>query len=869
MKKLIFFVLLITICISPVYAQKPLNEFWEQAFDAWDTGDFIPALEDFRKMLNSPMADVYFEDIALITGELYKVTEISKDGSSLKFSPDSRFITYEREVNGKTITFIFDIRDKVRQHSEFEGKNAEFSPDEKEVAYFRVQETAEVKQIRRELLKTMQESPGDRRAIFGKRREVSWIEAKNTQIVLRNIDSGREVILPDGGLLKESLLFNDDGSEILFVGGEVEVKDKCDVYAVNRKTSTPRLITSGPGFKANPVSVKGGKYLIYSVPSRSPLPQPASTGSMARYRRAPAGKEFAIINLGSGEIKKINGTNPSVSADGSTLAYSFLGTDSNEIFTVQLDGDFNTKSVKKTPERIESAGLSPDGRHVIYSMFYRRNFDVFTVRSDGKEEKNISNEIQHDRFPRFISNTKILYAKGEGRHRRSYIYDMLMGETVKLFHNNTLRTIAPEYEWTANPDGTKVLIQSERDGDTISPERAVYLVDLTQKITKEELSNRIDENLKTEKALRAKGERMFRPIFNLVKDVVEKVSLRKIYEYEEVLFSFDSKYITEPGNKPAGDYIFNTLKSFGYEPEYQWFEARNVRTANILATLPGTENPELIYVLSSHYDSNRRCPGADDNTSAVAVLLETARILRNTPMSATIIFAAFTGEEAGLLGSRHYVQEAVKNKLKLVGALNNDMIGWANDHHLDNTIRYSNAGIRDVQHAGAFLFSKMVTYDAHYYKSTDAAAYYEAYGDIVGGIGSYPVLGNPYYHQPEDLLETVNHQLLYEATQANTAALMLLASSPSRINGLTIKSVSDDGIDISWEPSPEKSVTYYKVKYGTKENPGKYKMTVNSPEARIKIAPDLKGKTIHIAVKAYNSAGLEGWDWAQVTCNLE
>ncbi|RPJ84472.1 MAG: M28 family peptidase, partial [Acidobacteria bacterium] len=64
--------------------------------------------------------------------------------------------------------------------------------------------------------------------------------------------------------------------------------------------------------------------------------------------------------------------------------------------------------------------------------------------------------------------------------------------------------------------------------------------------------------------------------------------------------------------------------SFGYEPEYQWFDARgNVKTANVLATLRGTVSPDVVYVLSSHYDSNQRCPGADDNSSATAVLLET------------------------------------------------------------------------------------------------------------------------------------------------------------------------------------------------------------------------------------------------------
>src|ERR671911_1671837 len=116
------------------------------------------------------------------------------------------------------------------------------------------------------------------------------------------------------------------------------------------------------------------------------------------------------------------------------------------------------------------------------------------------------------------------------------------------------------------------------------------------------------------------------------------------------------------------------------------------------------------------------------------------------------------------------------------------MAGGGNDHRLDNTIRYSNAGIRDVQHAAAMQFTNLITYDALYYKSTDAAAYYEAYGDIVGGIGSYPVLGNPHYHQSHDVLETINHQLVTEVAKTTAATLMLMASSPSRLKDLKIDS---------------------------------------------------------------------------------
>src|SRR6185436_5039975 len=192
--------------------------------------------------------------------------------------------------------------------------------------------------------------------------------------------------------------------------------------------------------------------------------------------------------------------------------------------------------------------------------------------------------------------------------------------------------------------------------------------------------------------------------------------------------------------------------------------------------------------------------------------------LAGHPQPATIIFASFTGEEAGLLGSREFVRRAVADKVRIVGALNNDMVGWANDARLDDTIRYSNPGIRDVQHSAAMQFSSLITYDALYYKSTDAAAYYDAYGDIVGGIGSYPVLSSPHYHQPHDTLDTINHRQVAEVAKTTAATLMLLASSPSRLKDLKVDRFAAGNATLSWTASPETGVTGYLVSYGS---PGK------------------------------------------------
>jgi len=863
MKKALILLAAAIACVSFAAQQPQPDERFDRAYDAWCAGDYIPALEGFESLLRGPDAERYFERIALITGELYVVTELAPDGRNVRFSPSGRHAAFETGSRTAARTNIISVVQGTRTVAEIPGSSLVFSPAAHVVSYLRVREIPEISSQRQEVEKLNAQPAPDRQKLAQLQRELSALELRNSEIVMRDLASGQERRLEDDGLLKAALAFSADGREIYFVGAAESDTAANQIYAVS-DSSKPRALTSGPGFKTGPIAVPGGKYLIYTAASQSPFPRPGAAGPAGRPGPgAQAPRQFAVVNLADGTTIPFNGSAPVVTSDGSALAFVSQTGSESAIQYVRLGGPLQPSTIKKSSERISSAAFSPDGSRLVFDMMHTRNMEIFCIKSDGAGEVRLSREIQHDRAPRFINATQVLAVKGEPRHSRSYLYDTETMAATKLFHNNTVRTIAPEYEWAANPAGTLVLIQAERDGDTISPERGVYLLNLSRKITRSALLDRVQANLSSERELRALGEAHFRPIAPQVKSVVDRVSIVKLYEYQEALFNFDSKHISQPGNKQAGDYIFSAFKSFGYEPEYQWFTSREIRTANILATLHGTENPELIYVLSAHYDSNQRGPGADDNSSATAVLLETARVMAKTPMPATIIFAAFTGEEAGLLGSREFVRQAVGKKLQVVGALNNDMIGWTNDYRLDNTIRYSNAGIRDLQHAAAFLFSKMITYDARYFRSTDAAAYYEVYGDIVGGFGSYPVLGNPYYHQPTDLLETVNHQLLVEATKANAASIMILAVSPSRVTDLKAASATDGYVELSWTPNPEKNITGYTVAYGPAGNPMASTITVKQPRARL-TAPKLKdGERLQIAVRAINSRGLVGWDWAR------
>jgi hypothetical protein len=811
---------------------------------AWERGDYPAALSGYLRLLDSADAASVLEPIALRTGELFQSTELTRDGALPQFSPDGRHILYETGPVASRAIRLVATADPTRVVVELRGGGASFSPDGAKIAYWKA--------------------------------ATAPAAAKAT---LFEIDTGRETSLDtslDTGSLTATSLVAGAGDTVLFSAApgdtgarQIHLVGATRPVAALTADATDKIIggmnSTGTAllFTTRAPGGRGGRGAGGAGGAGGGGGGAGGGGGGAGGPATPP--TFNVLSIPDGRIATIAGSSPSFSADGGTIVFVSRTADETRLMTVATaDPSAAPAIVRRGPERLDFPALSPDGSRVAFQMMTREDWEIFVVNRDGTGETRVTRDIQHDLLPQFLTGTRLLGVVGEARHRRSFLYDLETGARTRLFHNNTIRTIAPEYSWDISPDGTHVLLAAERDGDTVSAERGVYLMDLGRTVTHQEVRARVAANLAAEEALRARGSRLYAPIAETVRTIVAEASVSRIFGYEKALFDFDSKHISRPGNKLASAYLFETYKSFGYAPEFQWFERANAlggQTANVVATLKGTVNPELIYVVSSHYDSVAIGPGADDDSSGTAALLETARIMAVRPQPATIVFASFTGEEAGLLGSREFVRRAVADKVSIVGALNNDMVGWANDQRLDATIRYSNPGIRDIQHAAAIQFTNLITYDALYYKSTDAAAYYEAFGDIVGGIGSYPVLSSPHYHQSHDVLENMNHQQITEVAKTTAATLVLLASSPSRITGLTVEGLKGTMATVSWKPSPETGVTGYLVSYGPATKPDAQQIRVTKPTA---VLSNVEPGTV-IAVKAVNAKGFEGWDWARVT----
>jgi hypothetical protein len=110
---------------------------------------------------------------------------------------------------------------------------------------------------------------------------------------------------------------------------------------------------------------------------------------------------------------------------------------------------------------------------------------------------------------------------------------------------------------------------------------------------------------------------------------------------------------------------------------------RDVEISSVIATLRGDEPGSRTYVMSSHFDSRdssvsdavKDAPGADDNASGTAAVLEAARVLARIPLHATLVFATFDAEEQGLFGSAHFARSLSAAGTAVEGDLNNDIIG--------------------------------------------------------------------------------------------------------------------------------------------------------------------------------------------------
>ena len=190
----------------------------------------------------------------------------------------------------------------------------------------------------------------------------------------------------------------------------------------------------------------------------------------------------------------------------------------------------------------------------------------------------------------------------------------------------------------------------------------------------------------------------------VISGMVSEISGKEIEKTIRDLVSFKTRHnMSSQGNKEYGigaawEYVYNRFSSNiaasdgRLKVEYVEYTAggkgsripHNLKLRNVVATLKGTDPDDTrIILISAHLDSRVEgdtdstgfAPGADDDGSGIAALVEMVRIMSKRAFSATIVFTAVTGEEHGLLGAAFMAEKAKKEGWNIIAMLNNDMIG--------------------------------------------------------------------------------------------------------------------------------------------------------------------------------------------------
>lgn len=144
------------------------------------------------------------------------------------------------------------------------------------------------------------------------------------------------------------------------------------------------------------------------------------------------------------------------------------------------------------------------------------------------------------------------------------------------------------------------------------------------------------------------------------------------------------RYLKKPKTIVATiGYIEGQWAGMGYESSRECYDALGDQATNLIVEQTGTKRTDEIILLGAHYDTVFSTPGADDNASAVAVLLEVSRLLRDHPSKRTIRYVAFACEEppyfnVGSMGSQYHARQSRLRGDKIQGMLCLEMVGYYN-----------------------------------------------------------------------------------------------------------------------------------------------------------------------------------------------
>lgn len=245
------------------------------------------------------------------------------------------------------------------------------------------------------------------------------------------------------------------------------------------------------------------------------------------------------------------------------------------------------------------------------------------------------------------------------------------------------------------------------------------------------------------------------------------------------LVSFPTRHSTSADFRSASAWARDQLKALGYTTRFQSITVHGKPSRNVIADKPGlSADPRRVVLVTAHLDSvnlsggpTAPAPGADDNGSGSAGLLEMARVFAGHQAEHDLRFILFGGEEQGLFGSLHYVSKLSQiERKRILSALNMDMIGTLNTPTRSVMLEgapLSQRVIEGLGAAAATYTSLKVETSLHPFNSDHVPFIDAGISGVLTIEGADNTNGN--IHSAQDTIDHINYDFSLDILRMNVA----------------------------------------------------------------------------------------------------
>jgi len=314
---------------------------------------------------------------------------------------------------------------------------------------------------------------------------------------------------------------------------------------------------------------------------------------------------------------------------------------------------------------------------------------------------------------------------------------------------------------------------------------------------------------------------------SVVSASISKIKADSVKYFIQQLQNFQTRFLLANNRKNVAVWIQKQFQKFGIEnSKLDSFYIMNTWQYNVIAQISAKTVTDKYFVVGAHHDCISRnnpmvfTPGADDNASGTAAVLEIARVMKenNFAPDANILFMTFAGEEYGLFGSEDFAAKAAQQNLNIELMINHDMIATSSKSVSESSVNIN-------YYSGSEQYTELTLNCINKYTGLKSgrgdlnASYSDSYSFWSNGFKSVYFEESEFssvYHSDDDVIDYCNIPYCTEVIKSSCATLLNALAVPSPVTAFEILDGENGTIaHLNWTQSIEKDFSHYKIYVGS------------------------------------------------------